>query len=187
MSDRVDIERIEINTQLAIKAMNDDWSFEKARMYLEQAFSECSPQRDLGFYDIISQVLSQLQFKTKNGFQTKKVRTEYVDLFDYLASKFSYIRHFDVNSNNDEEATLLNEICVNCYNRMGELAAVFIQVASRNYYWGLIAGAISVSKIKKKFMSSIASVAHDAAFALRKYNIDDAQIRANIRVFESEK
>ena len=180
-----DIEKVEENTTMGINALVNDWSFEDARYYLDKAFESCSSQQDLAYYNIISTVCVRMNFKTRNGFQTKKVSDVYSKLFEYFSYKFKNITEFKIDKTNEEEALMLNNICVDIIQRMNEFAAVFTNVASRSYYWGIIPGLISTKKAKNKFLPYIKSIAQDAAYVLRKYNVDNPTIRENIGVFEN--
>lgn len=187
MERQIDIKKINNETNQAIRVMNQEWSFENAKVHLEEAFNCCSPKEDLGYYNIISSLFLALEFRTKNAFQTKKVRKAYAQLYEYCAQKFKNIRTFNVNADNDEEAMQLNSICVDIYNRSLKFLEVFVETSGRLYGLGIIPGVVAVHKVKKEFIPHIQSIAQDAAFVLRKYKIDDVTVRENIKHFESEK
>lgn len=184
MERNVNSSAIALKTSLAINAMNVNWSFSEMKTHLEQAFGLCSPYDDLEYYGIIASVFENLQFQTATGSQTKKLRKQYLLMYDYLDEKFSTIGNFDLNPNDESELSSAIEICKSVCDGAVRYGNAFISAAASqtsimvgigvflglvgSLFFGLIYG-IPYGKIKKKFKKHIKSFEKNAKLFLSKY------------------
>lgn len=174
-------------TNLAISMMNDELSFEKMKVYLEQAFSLCSPTEDLAYYQIMATVFCNLSFRTRTAIGMSKVKKQYLLLFEYMDEKFSSIVNFNVDANNVEEANVVNSICCDIYNGTNRYYLAFYNShVNAGAIWGLAGIGIAHASLKN-FRKHINSIGKNAALVLKKYNTLDEQILKNIKEFSGEK
>ena len=182
----MDVEKIEKNLELAIRAMTESWDAEKCISFIEIALDE-HDRKKIGYYMLINELLDNLTFQTKNGFQTSKLRKQYVLLFDFLARRFANIQRFPAESSNNEEAIMVNEICCNVFNRVKYFIEVFLNANGSMGAFGLVPALIANNNLKKSFKDAYLTIAHSSAFILRQYSLNDSTIINNIKVFENAK
>lgn len=182
----MDIELIEKNLERAIQAMNESWDAQKCISYMDEALYE-HDRKKIGYYLLINELLDNLTFQTKNGFQTIKLRKQYVLLFDYLSKRFANIQKFPGDFSSQEEVEQLNEICCGAFNRVKYFIEVFLKANASMGILGIIPALISNRKIKNKFKDAYLTIAHSSAFILSQYETDNSIILKNIEVFENAK
>ena len=182
----MDIELIEKELELAIREMNEKWDAKQCIFHLEAALDK-HDNKKIGYYMLLVDLLNELTFTTKNGFQTIKLRKQYVELFNYVSQRFAAIQRFPFDSNNEEEAKMMNEVCSGIYNRMFYFIEVFSKSQESIAYAGMIPYLIARNKLKKEFRDSYLSIARVSSFVLQQYNIQDETIKENIKILSNAK
>ena len=179
----MDKNKIDSNVEWAIRTMNEEYNFEKARHYIEDALLEVGSNKKLAYFDVLRNVLSKLHFSVRGFSKKAKVKESYNQLLHFYANEFEKICYAEIDPDSEMDASIANSICCDIVTNV----AVFCK-AMRQFYidFGVVTAMAHNNKFLNEYMPILLRTERSAYQIMSRFNFRSPQIEQNIRTWENE-
>ena len=180
---KMDKTKIDSNVEWAIRCMNEEYDFDKARRYIEAALLEVGSNKKIAYYDVLRNVLMKLHYNVRGFSKKGKVKESYNALLHYYADEFENICYAEIDADSEIEAGIVNSICCDITQNVGGFAK-----SMRQLYMdvGILTALANNNKYLNEYMPIILRTERAAFQIMRRYNKRSPEIDANIKIWEDE-
>ena len=179
----MDKNKIDSNVEWAIRTMNEEYDFEKARRYIEQALLEVGSNKKLAHYDVLRNVLVKLHFNVRGFSKKAKVKKSYNRLLHFYADEFENICYVEIDPNSEMDADIANSICCDIVNNVAGFSR-----GMRQLYMdiGIFTAMANNNKYLNEYMPIVLRTERSAYQIMSRFKYRTPQIEQNIRTWEDE-
>lgn len=179
----MDKAKIDANVEWAIRCMNEEYDFDKARRYIDAALLEVGSNKKIAYYDVLRNILINLRYSVRGFSKKSKIKVSYNALLHFYANEFDNIAYAEIDPDSELEQGIVNSICCDITKNVGSFAT-----AMRQFYidFGVFTAVANNNKFKNEYLPLILRTEKAAVQILRRYNNRSPQVDANIGIWEGE-